>query len=306
MTTTTVEHPDLLVGQQPDDTAKPQDADERYWSVTTILGCLDRPALIYWAAQQTAKAAIRDRDAWLAIREASGDIEAEKWLTGARFRKGKNELSDAAFGTALHELLETYALTGNRPTPDPEIFFADTDKAVKCLDQFDRWTQQFQPTYQAAEVAVYNRTYGYAGTCDGFFTVDGVRFIFDYKSTKEPFNAKGDPKPIYPETALQLAAYRYAELAAVWRPRRFERFRRRYYLLSQAEVDEGTAVPEVDGGLGIKISPEYCHAYPLACDEKVFEAFLFVQETARWSFEASKQAVGEILTPPAPYEDVSA
>ena len=32
------------------DVKKPADDDLRMWSVTTIIGCLDKPALMYWAA----------------------------------------------------------------------------------------------------------------------------------------------------------------------------------------------------------------------------------------------------------------
>ena len=46
------------IGQEPIEVDKPDDDDLSLWSVTTIIGALDKPALLYWAAQQTADAAI--------------------------------------------------------------------------------------------------------------------------------------------------------------------------------------------------------------------------------------------------------
>jgi hypothetical protein len=165
------------------------------------------------------------------------------------------------------------------------------------LDRFDHWLQRFTPAYQATEVVVYHPTYGYAGQADGFLTVDGVRLIIDYKTSRDGYDAKGNPKTPYPEAALQLAAYRYAEGAAVWRPRRIEQFRRRYYLLSDAERDRAVPVPEVDGGAVIHITPDHCELFPVRCDQQVHEAFLYVQEASRWVNGLSKNVIGMPMVP---------
>ena len=277
---------EVLIGQEPVDT-KPVEGDSRFWSVTTIIGVLDKPALQYWAANETAAAAVRDVEAWQAIERSSGTDEAKRWIAGARYRTPRGERTAKDLGTAVHEACEKYALTGKVPELD--------DETRPFFEQFDGWLQKFSPVYQATEVTVYSPTYGYAGTCDGFFTIDGERLIFDLKTSKKSYDGRGNPTPIYPETALQLAAYRYAELAAVWRPRRFEEFRRRYYLLSHAEANEALPVPEVDGGLAIKITPEHCIGYTMRCGEAVHRSFLYAIEMARWQFEQSKHAVGDPL-----------
>jgi hypothetical protein len=275
---------------QPVVDATPADDDMRCWSVTTIIGCLDKPALIWWAAQETAKAAIYKQDSWRAIREENGDDEAIDYLAKARFRPPKGERGAAELGTAVHEACEQYALTGVRPEVDDEI--------RPYLDQFDGWLDRFQPEYQATEVTVFSPTYGYAGTCDGFMTIGGVPLIIDYKTSKRSFDKKGNATGPYPEAALQLAAYRYAEVAAVWPARRFESYRRRYYLISQAEHNMGVPVPVVQGGIVIHITPDHCEAYPVRCDESVHRAFLFVQEVARWHFLDSRGAIGDPMTSP--------
>lgn len=279
------------LGQAPLEGQKPADDDLRMWSVTTIIGALDKPALLYWAAEQSATCAV-DQLATLNAMVNDGDrADAIKWLRDARFRRPKGERTAADLGTEVHKACETYALTGARPEVDDEV--------APFLDRFDEWCQQFQPVYEAAEVTVYSPRFGYAGTCDAFLSVDGVRFIVDYKTSKKSYDAKGNPTGPYPEVALQLAAYRHAELAAVWRPRRMEQFRRRYYLLGEAERAMAVPVPEVDTGLVIHISPEHCDAYPVECGHEIHTAFLYVLEAARWSFQTSKGVIGMPLQPVA-------
>ena len=83
----------------------------------------------------------------------------------------------------------------------------------------------------------------------------------------------------------------------MWRPRRLEKFRRRYYLLGPDEQAIAQPVPEVDTGLVIHITPEACEAFPIACGEDVFEAYLAVQDAARWAFQTSRTVMGAPLVP---------
>lgn len=276
---------------------KPDPDDLVLWSVTTLIGILDKPALLYWSAEQTAKAAVAMAGSLAKRVEEDGEDNVVKYLRDARFRKAAGVLTDAAFGTEVHRLCEEYALTGVRPTIDETVFMGDTDNARACLDRFDEWLQTFTPEYIATEVAVYSQQYAYAGTADAFLKIDGTPLIVDYKSSKKSYNADGKPSTIYSETALQLAAYRFAELAAVWRPRIHTQFRRRYYVLGPAERELAVPVPKVEGGLGIKITPDFVHARPVVCDNAVWRAFLFLVEVARFQFNDAQYVVGEPLTP---------
>lgn len=283
MSTTTAE-----LGQAPVDLKDAEPDDLRLWSVTTVIGALDKPALVYWSAEQTALAAVAAVKSLPQRIEEDGETETVKWLTGARFRRPRGQRSATELGTAVHEACEEYALTGVRPDVDAEV--------APFLDQFDRWLDRFQPSYQATEVCVYHPTYGYAGTADAFLTIDGTRFLADYKTSRNTLDGKGNLRTPHPEqVGLQLAAYAGAELAAVWRPRRMEKFRRRYYLLSESERAQAVPVPTVDAGLAIQITPESCEAYPINISEPVFEAFLHVQEAARWVNETSKKVMGPAL-----------
>ena len=273
------------------DVKKPEPDDLRLWSITTIIGALDKPALVYWAANETAKAAVRSVKSVAALVEEGNALQAIDMLKKARFSPPPGERTAAKLGTAVHEKLEEYALTGIMPEADAEI--------TPFLVSFDRWCQKWQPEYIAAEMPVYSPTYGYAGTSDGIMKIGGMTVLFDYKTSKKSWDDKGKPTTPYPEVGLQIAAARYAEFAAQWRPRRLEEFRRRYYLLGPAEQASMTAVPEVDGGVAIHLTPEHCDAYPVRCDRDVHTAFLYVLEAARFQFEMSKTIIGAPLVHPS-------
>jgi hypothetical protein len=267
--------------------AKPEDTDQRFYSVTTILGALDKPALLYWAAEQTALQAVAVAGSLPVRIEEEGQENVVKWLRDARFRPPKGQRSATELGTAVHDACERYAITGIRPEVDEEV--------LPFLDRFDEWVQVWQPKYEAAEAAVYSPTYGYAGTLDAIAEIDGQRVLLDYKSSRKSVGADGKPSHPYPEVALQLAAYRHADLMATWRARRFSQFRRRYYLLSPGESSIGAAMPKVDGGIVVHITPDHCDAYPVLCDEAVFRAFCYVIEVFRWTSELSKVVIGDPL-----------
>jgi len=284
------------LGQRAIDGAESEAGDLEMWSVTTIIGALEKPALMYWSAEQAALAAIHSEATWRGMladdepdcRHADADCAAVKWLRDARFRKPKGIRTATELGELVHAAAEEYALTGKKPVVDREV--------QPFLDSFDAWLQRFIPSYQATEVAVYHPDLGYAGTADAFLTIEGVRYIADYKSTRKAADAKGKPTTPYPEqVGLQLAAYRWAKYAAVWRPRRVEKFRRRYYLLGPDERAMAQPVPQVDTGLVIHITPVSTEAYPIVCDERVFEAYLAVQDAARWLFQTSRTVMGDPL-----------
>lgn len=270
------------------DVAKPEPEDLRMYSVTTILGVLDKPALVYWAATETAEAAVRQAK-YLADRvETEGKESVVKALSGARFAQQPGQRTAKDLGTAVHEALEQLALTGQFPEVDDEV--------RPFIEQADRWMQKFQPVYEASEMTTYSPRYGFAGTLDAIAVVDGVRFIVDYKTTRKSLDNRGKPTTPYPEqVGLQLAAYRYSEYAASWRPRRYEYQKRRYYLLGMDERETAVPVPEVDSGLVLHLTPDHCEAFPMNCDEVAFDAFLYTLECFRWVNEISKKIMGDPL-----------
>jgi len=267
--------------------------DLQMWAVTTIIDALDKPALMYWSAEQSALAAVHEANTWRGMladcpedceHSSANECAAVKWLRDAHKRRPRQKRSATKLGQLVHAACEKYALDGRRPSDID-------DEVLPFVQRFEEWCDRFQPSYEAVETVVYSPTYGYAGTCDAFLSIDGTRFACDYKTTRQPRDSNGREKTPYPEVSLQLAAYRYADFAATWRPRRTERRRQRYYLLSPSEREWAVEVPKVEGGLCIQLTPESCEAYPVRCDTAAHRSFLYVQEAARWSYDQSRDAV---------------
>jgi hypothetical protein len=276
------QQPSVFLG---DVEVKPKQSDQRFYSVTTLIGALDKPALLYWAAEEAAKCAVSVASSLSLRIDEEGEESVIKWIRDARFRPAKGLLSASALGTAVHDACEQYALTGIRPTVDnPEI--------EPFLDRFDEWAQVWQPEYIAAEAAVYNKTYGYAGTLDAIAIIDGQKVLLDYKSSRRSVGSDDKPTSPYPEAALQLAAYRHAEILATWRARRFERYRRRYYLLDTDEEDLGVPMPKLDGAVVLHLTPEHATLHPVRADQEVFTKFLHCIEVFEWANELSKSVIG--------------
>lgn len=261
--------------------------DERLWSVTTILGILSKPGVEYWQREEVAKAFIGIAPSLTQRIGEDGIDQVIKWGIDAPYRKKQGERTAADLGTAFHAIAEEVAITGKFPTYDEEL--------APFVKQFSSWLDRAQPTFLASEMPVYSPSYGYAGTSDGILELEGTKFIFDFKTSRKSLDRQHKPTTPYPEAGVQLAAYRYAEYAVPISPRRWEQFRRRYYLFGEPEREHAVPVPEVEAGLVIHVTPEHCDAYLMRCDEEIHQSFLYMLEVARHQFEISKTIVGAKL-----------
>lgn len=169
-------------------------AGQRIPGVTTILGDgLPKAALINWAANATAEAAINTWD------ELS-DLPPAQRLD--RLKRARYETTDKAKrrGTEVHGYAE-HLVQGEQVTGIPDELRGHVENYTRFLDGFN-----VQPVL--VEVVIVNYTHGYAGTLDLVAEIDCPTcnqrcvWLLDVKT-----NEKG----IYAETALQLAAYRYSE-----------------------------------------------------------------------------------------------
>lgn len=212
--------------------------DKRIPGVTTILGDgLPKPALINWAANATADYAVNNWDHLADM----GVADRIKVLKKARY-----EDRDAAAkrGTEVHDLAE-HLLKGEEVTV-PDELRGHVESYVRFLDEW-------QPTPVIVEKTVVNYTYGYAGTLDMVVDLpDGRRVLADIKTTRSG---------IYGETALQLAAYRYAEV----------------YLDNGDELP----MPEVHVTWGIWVRADGYQVVPLLADPGTFDDFRRVAAVAR-------------------------
>lgn len=157
---------------------------ERVPSVTTILKQgVPKPALVAWAAQSVAAAAV---DGW----DELSDMSLSQRLRILERAPWDQRDAAALRGTDLHVIFEAVVL-GLEVTLQDRLV-----GPARALTRFvDRW--DVQPVLTETAVASYD--FRYAGTLDLIADlVDGQRWLLDLKSGKT----------VYDDACLQLAAYR--------------------------------------------------------------------------------------------------
>jgi hypothetical protein len=257
-------------------------SSSRLWSVTTITGeGVPSRALLGWAVKATAEWVCENADAVRVMVESDRDAALDL-IKGARFRRSGPA---AIRGTALHKAAEALAYG---ETPEIEPFHQP------WLDVYRQFVADYRPVWELAEAPVYNLTYHYAGTLDGIATIGGRRLLVDFKTHEKTVD---QPQPPYPETALQLCAYRHAELIGLGAPRQVNWQGRRYYLYD----DETPTTPmlPVDGAICVAVAPTYYTVTPIRTDDDVWQFFLYAREMARWILDVSGTVLGPQMRPPS-------
>ena len=140
---------------------------QRVPSVTTILGILNKPALLQWAWQCG--------------------------IDGFDYKEVRDNAAD--IGTLAHYLIMCH-LTNEKPDTS-EYSDQDIDKAENCLLSYYEWEKNHFLEPVLVECPLVSEQYGYGGTIDFFGKVDGQPTLVDFKTGKA----------IYPEFFYQLAAY---------------------------------------------------------------------------------------------------
>lgn len=238
-------------------------AGGRYTSVTTILEAYPKKALQYWAAREVSNWVADNLAAVTALLQSDRDAAIET-MRNAPYR-GSGKARD--IGSDLHAIVEAHALGTELP-----IW---TDAEAPYVPHIFAFLRDFDVEVEMSEATVANHTYRYAGTLDLIALVRAmaqpVRLLIDVKTGKE----------VYPETALQISAYRNADVVV---------------MPDGSEV----AMPQVDGGAVLNITPEGYRFYPIRCDQPVFDVFLFVREVYRYLEQTGKGVIGQAVRPPQP------
>lgn len=238
--------------------------------VTTIIGTLDKPALVQWAANQAASHAIDSL--FRRLNTAAGDTNPDA------FRVMMNDLSPtteyeqirmahrntvkkaALRGTRIHAMGE--ALAHGEPVEVPEEHRGAVEAYARFLDAWELETIE-------TELSVAHSEYRYGGTFDLVASspriCDGAPVMLDIKTGKG----------IYREVALQLAAYRYADYAA----RREETVGPRGG--KKTEWVEKT-MPATAAGFAIHVTDDSAVLVPVDAGENTWSTFLHVLTAYRW------------------------
>lgn len=230
--------------------------------VTTLIkDGLPKPALVNWAARSVAEHVADNLDAVLGMRDMGRDaivaaLKEAPWTS-------RNQAG--ARGTEVHVYAERLAAGEEVEVPDHIAGHVEA-----CVAFLDEW--KVRPVL--TETVVGSRKWRYGGTLDLVADVtnpatgEEQRIIADWKTA-----ASG----IWPETAYQLSAYRYAEV-----------------YLDDAGEERPMADLGITGGLGIHIRADGYDAVPVRCDEAVFKAFLHIAWVARHAKD-NRSLIGEAV-----------
>lgn len=231
--------------------------------VTSILdGGIPKGGLIKWAGDVTAAYAVDNWEA-LALEPPAARL---KTLERCRYEK---KTAAAARGTKIHEVAARLIDGDEVDVPD-----ALRDPVDQCLAFLAAWDIR----EVAVEVAVVNRTYRYAGTADLLARVgdDLDVWLFDWKT-----GAGG----IWPEVALQLAAYAHAETMLVDGPDGTP---------GGAEI----TMPRIARAAAVAIRSDHYEVVPVDISDGTFRTFLYAQQIAEFAGRDRSEYVGEPLEAP--------
>lgn len=177
--------------------------------VTTVLKKLDKPGVLQWAVDNTAAYAVANIDALMSRTEEQGygflrwywkrdplqsdDQDIRNYSNGV--------LRDAAdLGTLMHDWVA--ADHGAQPYPDvtfaPEYFW-------EMVAEWDKWREENNVEPIFTETTFWSEQYGYAGTADGLWRVNGTLMLIDVKTSRN----------VWDEHYMQLSALGACDYALI-------------------------------------------------------------------------------------------
>jgi predicted RecB family nuclease len=162
---------------------------DQYPSVTTIIKCLDKPALVPWASKMQ-----READALLAMTAATPRAAAELILASGNAAYASSAKA-ADIGTEAHAAVEWF-LKGYPEGERPHL----SEPAENCFQSWLKWWEKSGLTPVGIETVVHSSIHEYAGRIDVLAEKKGKKYVIDWKTGKD----------IYPEAHLQNIAYRAA------------------------------------------------------------------------------------------------
>lgn len=203
--------------------------------VTTILSkAIPKPALVGWGIKSVAEYAADNLDTLVAM-EPLGRDAMLKVLKASPYAERD---AKAQRGTDVHALAEQ--LIKGEAVEVPPHLSAHVHNYVRFLDEW-----KVKPVL--TEVTVGSRRWKYAGSLDLIADLpDGRRIIADLKTSKG----------IYPETAWQVAAYKWAE----------------FYIDADGN-EQSMADLNITHGYAIHVTDKHYAVHPLDISEDTFRTF---------------------------------
>lgn len=239
-----------------------------YPGVTSVLNMYPKPFLSRWSAGMAADLAVRALDF---VRRMADEDEkgAIAYLAGASKRYARMR---AAVGTKAHDLFERIIRGEHIGAVHPDM--------EPYRDNFELFLAAVNPELLYAENIVWSDAHEYAGSFDAIIIV-----WFDEAGNITP-DRSGTPrtlivdwktgKRIYPEVALQLAAYGAAP----------------FFVDADGTVH---TMRMLDGGAVLHITDTDASFHLVDIGPDVFAQFLRLRGTFKWDTGASKNVIGSAI-----------
>ena len=250
---------------------------ERVPGVTTILGKgIPKPGLVGWAAGATADF-VANR---LELSPDGGSVNADRvvadalaWNGTRGYRSAKVSETDPLPRLALAEILKNirYADLSQASAKGTEVHaLAATiargedveipEAMAGHIESYERWLDDFKPSNAIVERYVFSRKRRFGGTLDMIADIEGHgTMLLDLKTSRSG---------IFPETALQVAAYGHAD-----------------FMLAPDTTKE-IPMPKIDsfGALWLRADGYdfYRFAVTQAENDGAYRAFLFAKAVGDW------------------------
>ena len=211
---------------------------ERVPGVTTIInGGLPKPALIEWAARCSADLVLNEWDDLLDMTPSA----RHKAVLGARWNVNR---AATARGHEIHAVGAALASGHDVEVPDHIIGPAES---------YAKWLDANAVAAMYVETPCASRQWHYAGTFDLIARVAGEVWLLDIKSGAN----------LYPEMALQLAAYRACDIIV-------------------PEGEDETPMPYVERVGIAHVLPDAVELHPVDAGEQTLRTFLYVKQVHEW------------------------
>jgi hypothetical protein len=232
------------------------DGDSVDGVTSVIRDGIPKPNLIGWAARAVAGYGI---DHWeelagLSPSERLRALEKAPW----------SERDEAAVrGRVVHSLVERLAQGEELEVPE---------HLVGHVDSYLQFVTQWRVRDVLAEFVVVSRTCRYMGTADLLAELgDGRLWLIDWKTAKSG---------VWPEAALQLAAYRFAET----------------YLAPDGSEQP---MPQVDRCGALWLRADGYDLHPVTAEHDAWMRFRYAQVLAQFNRLPREETIGESLQPPS-------
>jgi hypothetical protein len=166
--------------------------------VTSIIGNLNKPFLVPWAAKEVvkhlgyfdSKTSKKEGEARLAaaLYQIKGMDEAQyfAFLEEAKNAHARKSKDAADAGTRAHEWCEQYIKAAMLADLSAEVLDLPEDPLVaSAVAAFLAWQASHNVTWLASELVVGSAEHEFGGTLDALAIVDGIPSLIDFKTSNQ-------------------------------------------------------------------------------------------------------------------------